>query len=128
MRDVFAQGLSSIGDKLVVCAFAFVLAGQVSHQQLRNEDDRQRHRDRDQRADRVHVVLLSLMTGPIARRPERYTLLYQFSPEDTFELTPEGESILYILKKERFSQRAILASVGFAAASFFATIISWFIG
>lgn len=63
-----------------------------------------------------------------AQRPERYTLLYQFSPEDTFELTPEGESILYTLKKERFSQRAILASVGFAAASFFATIISWFIG
>ena len=50
-------------------------------------------------------------------------------PEDII-LKPDsnGDNVLFRLEKECFKRKSLYASIGFAAASFFATIISWFIG
>lgn len=69
--------------------------------------------------------VFSYLSGKDARK---YLQEKKFSEDIILKPDSNGDNVLFRLEKECFKRKSLYASIGFAAASFFATIISWFIG
>ena len=57
----------------------------------------------------------------------RYLQEKKFSEDIILKPDFSGDNVLFLLEKECFKRKSLYASIGFAAASFFATVISWII-
>lgn len=57
----------------------------------------------------------------------RYLQEKKFSEDIILKPDFNGDNVLFLLEKECFKRKSLYASIGFAAASFFATVIFWII-
>lgn len=57
----------------------------------------------------------------------RYLQEKKFSEDIILKPDFSGDNVLFLLEKECFKRKSLYASIGFAAASFFATVIFWII-